>query len=535
MSAENKSTATKDFSRLRSIFWPIHGYEMKKFLPMSMMMFCILFVYTLVRDLKDTLIVNAPGGSGKSISPLKLYGVLTVAMIVVAFFGKMLNKLGSKKTFYITVTSFLAFYALFGFVIYPISSHIHLGEAWIKNMQKTTPSFFHEIWPLVGNWSFSIFYIISEIWGSLVISSLFWQFANQVTKKDEVKRFYGLFACVGNLGLICSGFYAKLSVHFAGARVLMQMIGVLVVGSIIMVLYYHLNKNVLTDPRFYDPSQIKVKKKKQKPSLGESFKTIFKSSYLLLIAILVISYGVAINISEVVWKDQGKVFYGSEEGFNNMMADLSIVTGFVTIIITLTCSNILRKCKWSIAALVTPLSVLILGGSFFFLIMRENSVGAKAPFAFGWSILQAVVYIGLVQDAISKGIKYSLFDSTKQMAYIPLDHDLKTTGQASVEVVGGRFGKSLGSIILTILTSVFFVGVSLVKLVGILCFVLLGICCLWIFSVIKLSKNYESLKKQRSQEAIDETNSAEEDLHSPMPQPGNPTQSPGVSQQIPPQ
>jgi len=36
-----------NFSKLRAALWPIHGYELKKFLPMGMMMFCALFNYTI--------------------------------------------------------------------------------------------------------------------------------------------------------------------------------------------------------------------------------------------------------------------------------------------------------------------------------------------------------------------------------------------------------------------------------------------------------------------------------------------------------
>ena len=31
------------------------------------------------------------------------------------------------------------------------------------------------------NWSFCLFYVMAELWGSVVVSLLFWGFANQVT------------------------------------------------------------------------------------------------------------------------------------------------------------------------------------------------------------------------------------------------------------------------------------------------------------------------------------------------------------------
>ena len=59
--------------------------------------------------------------------------------------------------------------------------------------------------PLVGNWTYTLFYILSELWGSAVLSLLFWQFANAITPVKEARRFYGMFGFVGNFGLLISG------------------------------------------------------------------------------------------------------------------------------------------------------------------------------------------------------------------------------------------------------------------------------------------------------------------------------------------
>lgn len=47
-------------------------------------------------------------------------------------------------------------------------------------------------------------------WGSVVVSVLFWGFANQITTVDEAKQFYPLFGLGANVALIFSGRAVKI-------------------------------------------------------------------------------------------------------------------------------------------------------------------------------------------------------------------------------------------------------------------------------------------------------------------------------------
>lgn len=46
---------------------------------------------------------------------------------------------------------------------------------------------------------------MAELWGSVVVSVLFWGFANQITTVKEAEDFYPLFGLGANVALIFSG------------------------------------------------------------------------------------------------------------------------------------------------------------------------------------------------------------------------------------------------------------------------------------------------------------------------------------------
>ena len=509
----SQTNTQPDFVGLRGILWPIHSFELKKFLPMGFMMLCILFNYTILRDIKDVLVVLAPAGGAETISFLKLYGVTPSAILFMVVFVKLANALSRENLFYAIIVPFLVFFAAFAFVIYPNKEALHMSLETIKSLQAAYPTF-HWVIPVVGNWSFSLFYILAELWGSVVLSMLFWQFANQITKVYEAKRFYGLFGMIGNFGLMLSGSLIFFCSQFAKAmeattvdksaafsfNLKLQMTMVAVAGLLTIGIYWWMQRNVLTDPRLYEVGQESGgKKKKPKLSLSESFKYIVSSPYLGLIAVIVLAYGVSINLVEGVWKGQIRIRFPNENDYAAFMGQFSFSTGLTTVILMLIGNNILRRLSWFGAAIITPIMVLVTSFVFFGFILYGNAYNPftelTTPFM-TTTIVMAAVMIGMVQNILSKATKYSLFDSTKQMAYIPLDPELKTKGQAAVEVIGGRAGKSGGAFIQSTLLMAVGGGATLASLAPILGGVVVVIVVLWCLSVAGLSKKFEDLTKK---------------------------------------
>lgn len=504
----------EEFTGLRKVLWPIHSFELKKFLPMGIMMFCILFIYTVLRDTKDAILVNAPGAGAESLAFAKGIGVTFSAILFMVLYTKAANVFKREGLFYVTAIPFLAFFGLFPYVIYPHVESLHMTLDTINNLQETYPNL-KWIIPLVGNWTYTLFYILSELWGSAVLSLLFWQFANAITPVKEARRFYGMFGFLGNFGLLFSGpaiIMVSRSIHSLGLSraestgLMLQhlMTFVIFAGILLLATFYWMNRSVLTDKRFYDPEAMgETKKKKAKLSMMESFKYILQSPYLGLIAMLVLAYGVSINLFEGVWKGQIKIAFPSEVQYNEVMGGLSTVTGGIAVVLMLVGSNLLRRFSWKTCAMITP-AVLISGILVFFGVIYYNNtqlpggvsiVDAISEGIIDRELIVFVVILGLAVNAFGKAVKYSLFDPTKEMAYIPLDQELKIKGKAAVDVIGGRGGKSLGSYVQMGLLTVFS-GSALYQLVPIIAPIAVGIVFLWILSVFGLSKKFQALTSE---------------------------------------
>ena len=366
-------------------------------------------------------------------------------------------------------------------------------------LQAHLPSGFSGLIAVFRDWTFSLFYIMSELWGSVALSLLFWGFANDTTKIKESKRFYTIFALGANVSLICAGNVIK---YFSNVKDSLPagvdpwqytlnwlMFMVVISGLITIGIYWWINRYVLTDSRFYNVKEIKTKMKKPKMTMKESLLFLVRSKYILCLAIIVLAYGVSINLVEVTWKSQLKLAYATPNEYQAYMGGFSEMTGYVTIFMLLFISgNVIRKFGWTRTALITPVVLLITGMIFFGVVIFGSSLHGLLSFL-GTTPLYLAVMFGMAQNIMSKSSKYSLFDPTKEMAYIPLDPESKVKGKAAIDVVVARFGKAGGSVIQQALILGFGGLAAVTPIIGIILLVIIGA---WLLSAKTLGKLYQA-------------------------------------------
>ena len=271
-----------------------------------------------------------------------------------------------------------------------------------------------------------------------------------------------MFGLGANVALIFSGQYVRFvskmraglppGVDPWGVSIKYLMGAVLASGGALVSIFSFMQRKVLTDPECVDQEKQMAKKKKKKVKMGlrESAKFLLSSPYIRDLAMLVISYGMCINLVEVSWKSKLKAAYPDPNAYSSFMGNFSSATGTVTLAMMLIGRKIFKKFGWKFAAMITPATIGVTGLMFYALTLFAPFFAPIAA-SLGTTPLMLAVLVGAVQNILSKSSKYSLFDPCKEMAYIPLDSDSKTKGKAAVDVIGNPLGKSGGALIQQIL------------------------------------------------------------------------------------
>lgn len=492
-----------EFSRWRSFFWPIHRFEWRKFFPMLGILFLIVFNYNFLRTFKDSLLLTAPQSGAEAIPFIKVWLILPGALLLTLLFTRLANRFSREKVFYLMMMIFIGFFFLFTFVFYPLREVLHPHDLADK-MQAFLPSGFKGLIAIFRNWTFSLFYVMSELWSTAIMSVLFWGFMNDVTKIDEAKRYYGLLMVGANLSSIIAGQVAVWMSGFSFVpyipygttkweqSILFLNCIVIGCGIVIMGLFRWVNTRVIQS----DGSETFIQPEKVKMSMRANFSYLVKSKYLVCIAALVLTYNISINLIEVVWKDQIHSLYPDPCAFQGYMGKVTIAIGIVATFFSMfLTSNVIRRFSWTTAAMIPALVMLVTGLAFFGFVVFQNTGLGNLAFIAGFTPLAFALLLGAFQNTCAHACKYTFFDATKEIAFIPLNGESKLKGKAAIDGVGSRLGKSGGAVIHQGFLLYFTTVASSTPYVAV---IFVGVLIVWIASVFSLGKQFDALTGKKA-------------------------------------
>ncbi|MBI5274801.1 MAG: NTP/NDP exchange transporter [Chlamydiales bacterium] len=508
------SVDTPEFGRLRSMIWPVHRRELKRFLPMFIIYALIVFNYTLLKSPKDALVITAPGSGAEALPFIKIWAILPMALFFTFLFTRLSNRFSRERVFYYMMGIFIGFFFLFSIVIYPFRDVLH-PHALADQLQAILPKGFKGLIAIFRNWTFSLFYVMAELWGTTIMTVLFWGFANEISTVKDAKRFYVILGVGANLMTILAGEVATMVstkitlypdfwfISDTWGYSLFIITSLVVVSSlIVMALYRYLNNTLVMEQASGKPGT-KLPPKKIKMGIRENFAYLAKSKYLIRIAIIVLTFNISLNMVEIIWKDQIRLLFPTPADFNAYMGRVYSAIGVASTIVSIFfCGPIIRRFGWTLSAMITPMALLITGILFFsFLLFKDSHSLSLLTALLGVSPIALGVFFGSMQNCFSRACKFTFFDATKEMAFIPLSDECKLKGKAAIDGVGSRLGKSGGSIIHQFLLLIFG-SVSLST--PFVAVILFGVVIAWIFAVKSLGRKFHAITTSAEKINIDD-------------------------------
>ncbi len=418
--------------------------ELRQFLPMMLLIFFILLNYSFIHSIKDSLIV--PNIGAEAASFIEMWVVLPSLFIFALFYLKLSVLIPDKeKLFYIVCVFFLAFFIIFAFCLYPGFDFISSRHDYYQQLTLYSPRL---KWFIIiyKNWPLALFNIFSELWINTMLSLLFWQHANSIIPTEQARRFYPLFSLAGNFSLIVGGvILKKVSIHASSEIVIEHLTGLIVIIGIICMALFRVSVNSIKSSHSFPPSCLIAN---NSLSFQESLKLVLSSRYLWLISITIISYGITISLSYGLWKSQVLRLYPSTHEYILFTAEYQKWVGIASSVIMLFGSVIVRKLSWRCAAMVTPLVMLLTGTVFFCWVVLGSCMN---KFISEYLYIVLAVIIGTAHIVCTKSANFSVFNPTKELAYIPLEANLRDKGKVAVDLISERFGKSIGALLQSLL------------------------------------------------------------------------------------
>lgn len=497
---------TSGFGRWRSSFWPIHPAELNKFLPLFFIFFLISFNYNILRSYKDTIVVTAYNSGAEAIPFIKLWAVLPSAILFTLLYTRIANRFNREKVFYITMSIFIVFFFVFAFVLYPARDTLHPNN-FANTLQEHLPAGFKGFIAIFRNWTFTLFYIMAELWSTAIFTVLFWGFANEITSVEEARRYYGLITFGGSSAGICAGYAAihlSTNLFFSWVpygknawdqSILFVCCTIIAVGIATMAIFRWLNASVISPSEKQKPPKEKIRM-----SMRANFAYLARSKYLICIALIVFAYNVAINLVEVVWKDRMKALYPDPADYNTYMGEVILAMSIIASLAgLLTTTKVIQRFSWTVCALISPVIVAITGVLFFhFIFFPDQGLSWIVNFS-TMTPLALCVTLGSIQNCIARASKYTFFDATKEIAFIPLNKESKLKGKAAIDGVGSRLGKSGGSAIYQGLILALSSVAASTPYVAAIFLLFIGV---WVGAVIVLGKQFDHLVEEKEKLVI---------------------------------
>lgn len=383
--------------------------------------------YTILRSARNALTVADLGGGAGSIPWFELCGTMPGAVLMTLCLTYLLNRHSIRRVFFTVLTTFVTFFLVFSIIIYPLLPY---SKAFFNNPAIATAV------PIFASMTF---FVMAELWKIALLTVLFWGLVNQYVPLDSAKRYYAPLMLGGAVGGILAGpiisfCTADTISHRSWTESLSLLMWALTLISLMVAWLFSLLWKEFSGNE--QQASAKIEKKKETLSVWSSVLICCKSRYLLLLAWVTIADYIAYALGEIIFLDLLKQKFPDPRAYCDFMGKLSvwnnILTAFSALVIT---PYLLKRCRWVVASLVTPVCLLLTEGAFFFSLWHPSLAGR----------LELIVILGSIFFCVVRAAKSTLFDTSKEISFVLLPPLEKMQGKLVVDGMCARLGRGSGS------------------------------------------------------------------------------------------
>ncbi len=480
--------------RVKDRILPIRRDEVLKFLVLSSIFFFICLNNHVLRNLKETIIITKPELGISAIPFIKTWMMFPVILFFVNAYVFLSARFKQSTVTYIILSTILTYFVSFIYILYPNEQSLRFDSLadWIAvNTSYNTLS------EIIRHWFLSLYYCMSEIWGTIVLMILFWGTCNRSTELEQAKRFYSPILFISNL----SGFAAaQVSIYSSqtdfkylffpsssnwDATLSSLTLLVCVLTGVILGLFYFLNTNILKGKEFRETTNSRLEKKSM--SLMSIIKYIAANVKFRPLALMIFAYYFCSGILELILKYYLHTVYTSSNDFNDVLNQMTIYISLASMLVTVFITgNLIKRFPWQISAVITPLlliiplSLLIL--NFFF---QTDSATALTVS----TILCAIYFM------LSRMCKFTFFDLSKEVASVEFTYEEQIKSKTVLDGVIPKTAKTSESLFLQILVVAF---TDFDLMIPFIVLFIFGIHLLWIYTIPIFKKKTPSVLLQET-------------------------------------
>ncbi len=383
--------------RILKLFVDIRKREVEPALLFFFFWFLVIFVFWVLKPVKTGLFIDPLGDRGAELELYAKLGNIAVAIVAVAVFSWLYNRLGSKRLIPSLCAIFLVALVWFA-IILPAPAEPGAPKYWA-------------------------FYLFGDAWSTVWVTT-FWAFLNELTTTGQSKRLYGLIGGGGIVGGLAGAVVVSTTVEDLGVGTLIAgtAVATVALGLIAFRLEALGGRQDAAIGRGRSEARIVQASEKKANAALEGARLSLTSKYLFAIVMIMFLYEFASQILDYQFKNELETVQGAE-ATSAFYANVGVITNTVSVITQFfLVSFIMRRFGITTALLVLPAAMMISSGVYFAI---------------------PVLWAGSLLTVSDNAFNYSINQTSRETLYVPTDADVKYKARAFGNMFVQRFGKGI--------------------------------------------------------------------------------------------